>query len=272
MNSKVLVVLIAVCCLVVVPFLMVSDSSDATDLPSCDESYQLVNKTYYTNSSSESYSLNDLSGNYAYIIGASYMQGNLTVDTSGCPSWITYQCYSSRYDVTFTISPGAVCDDTYWMLFSCFGGSANILITFDITVLDSGSVIPDTNYKTFVLKLDTNGGSQFSDIAYQSTISTHTFDLSDVTPTRDGYTFKGWSDSSAGLTLIVSNVWTLTITDDSDSIQDTLYAVWEKNQEGGLTIYTVWDDIVELFSEPLVDIFVIIVGLGVALFIRSRRY
>jgi len=75
--------------------------------------------------------------------------------------------------------------------------------------------------KTFKLSFNTSGGKDITPITdVEGTI----IDLSDYTPTRSGYKFKGWY-SDSDLTQIVTSV---TLTQDI-----TVYAKWEKSEGGG---------------------------------------
>jgi len=266
-----LVALLSVCILALIP-LALSESSEGATLPACDESFEVVNKTYYTNSPVDSFWLTDLSGGnyYATLIWGSYGQGNCTIDRSGAPAWITFDIFSSRADVKITITPGAVCDDTFWIMFKCFG-SDKILLTFKIRVLDSGhGVIPAENLKTFVLKFDTAGGSRIGDMSAQSTTTSHTFNLDNVQkPTRDGYKFLGWSSDDSGLSMLMSPSYPMSITDGSNYITKTLYALWEK-EDRHIIIPTIWDDLFALLTEPMVIIGLVVMMLSSAVFIRSR--
>lgn len=62
----------------------------------------------------------------------------------------------------------------------------------------------------------------------QSSLS-HTFTISNVEPTRDGYTFKGWSNTAGGeVDYVADSVYPMKATQSSPSVEATLYAVWEE--------------------------------------------
>lgn len=260
---------------------LVSDDSEGAPLPEHHASMVALHKTYYTNSASESFWLTEVNGQegaaFGEIIGTSYYQGTLSVDRSGAPSWINYDFVYSRHDVRFTISPGAPIDDTFWILFNVGNGRMLLLVLFEITVIDSGSVIPDENYKTFTLKFDTNGGTVISDYSVQSLDTTYTFDLSAIsTPARTGFKFVGWSTDNSGQTVLINSTWTLVITNGSNAVSGTLYAVYESSSSSDddklvIPMDSVYDMLVELFSNT--TLLVILAGglLGVAVLFRIFR-
>ena len=101
---------------------------------------------------------------------------------------------------------------------------------------------PTTYNYSFTLNYDVNGGDESSKPVsqpYTAEPSTevslsHTFTISNVEPTREGYTFKGWSDTRDGTVSGLTEI-TLTATKDAPNATKTLYAVWEKNAPNGPT-------------------------------------
>jgi len=276
MNYRVLLAVILLLSGIGISVCAVADGSDADsvpDQPSYDYSYCAITGTYYQDSSSVSFYLSNMgqdASGYATLIGGSHMQGNLTVDDSGLPSWITYTLYSNRYDVSFTISPGAECDDVFWVLFSCFGGDDKILITFDINVIDDGSgVINGDDLNIFTLYFDSNGGSSVSTMSAQSSGSSYAFNLSSAEPTRSGYKFVGWSSVDDSTVSDVGSSWILTLSGSSTTVTDTLYAIWEVSEDWTI-IYTIWDYLCELLNDPLFLMFIVGCFLVTCLFIRKR--
>ena len=278
MNVKLLsCVAVVVLCLCSVP--MVLDDSASADVPSqpdADVSLTVVSKTYLTDSPSESFHLldmGDLGREYVEageIIASSSHQGNLEIDASGLPSWISYHVpseYDLSNDVYFTVSPGAPCDETFWIWFDAYNGDTSIILLFDIVVEDSGSVIPTENY-TFVLNLNTNGGDPLGPLSAESKDRSHTFDISGCVPMRDGFSFKGWASDPNGEAMLSGSV-TVTISGDSSTASRTVYAVWEEN-DYSLTIPTFWDGLIELLSNPIILLLGLIMFLAVCLFIRNR--
>lgn len=94
-----------------------------------------------------------------------------------------------------------------------------------------------SNLWNFTLKYDANGGSGAPAEQTWGTnekyTKSHTFDIPNTTPTREDYTFMGWSDTKDGSatrqpggTCLVSQ----TVTGyNGGSVTKTLYAVWEEN-------------------------------------------
>lgn len=280
MNAKLFTLIISALAVMggVMGMVSMSEDSEGASLPGHNYSVTALHKSYYTNSPAESFYLASVGGNdvkaYAEMIGGSHMQGNLSVDRSGAPSWITYELFSNRYDVRFTVAPGAPVDDTFWILFNCMGGSVKILVLFDIEVIDSGSVIPDPDMNTFTLKFDTGGGSVVPNYSAETDADTYTFDLSKVDgPTRDGFKFTGWSSDSAGQSVIINNKWTMTIT-SGNTATATLYAVWEESEgpeDIWIPIKGVFDFLLEFFSNT--ELMMILGGglISVALVFRAIR-
>ena len=271
MNVKSLSVLAVVLC-IFTPIMFLSEGSDAESVPSqpdADFVATIVSKTYQTDSQSETFHILDMGGDfpaYAEIITGANTRGNLTVDDSGLPTWISYNVPDySGYDVYFTINPGAPCDEVFWILFDC--GGTRILFLFDIVVEDSGSVIPGDNH-TFTIVFNTNGGDPVTSLSAESKDTSHTFDISGVTATRDGYTFKGWAADPNGEAMISGSV-TVSLSGDSTTASRTVYAVWEEN-DYSLTIPTFWDGLIELLSNPIILLLGLIMFLAVCLFIRNR--
>ncbi len=247
---------------------LVMDSEGATvpDQPSHTDSLSMPSMSFTQSSSAVSMYLSEYYGDYATVIGGAYMQGNLTINDNGLPSWITYTLYSNRYDIRFTITPGSECNETFWILFSCY--DMRILITFPITIIDDGGgVIPDDDQNTYILAFDTQGGSSVSPMISYTSSNLHTFDISDVRSERTGYKFLGWSTVANASTVNVVNSWTLSVSGSETSDSYTLYAVWEKSR---VTIPTVWSEFAKALSNPVVLLVLVITFLAVCLFIRSR--
>lgn len=131
---------------------------------------------------------------YNSAVGAAY-RGELWV--TGTPT----ENASGTYEVVYKNSPTASSE-------SSVTGSINIT---------GGS-------KTFTLSYNANGGSGApSTQTYTGTGSSHTFTISKTEPTRNGYSFEGWSTSSSGSATYQPG-GSISVTGTT-----TLYAVWEEN-------------------------------------------
>lgn len=238
----------------------VPDQPDHTDLVT------MPSMEFTQSSSAVSYYLSDYYGDYATLIGGAYMQSSLTINDNGLPSWITYTLYSNRYDIRFTITPGADCDEDFWVLFSCF--DMDILIVFPVTVIDDGTgVISDDDQYCYILTFDTQGGSSVSPMISYTTSTTHTFDISEVSSEMSGYSLKGWSTVADSDTVNVADSWILTASSSNMTESYTLYAVWE---ESSIVFPNLWSDLSEVLSDPTVLILILITFLAACLFVRSR--
>ena len=96
---------------------------------------------------------------------------------------------------------------------------------------------PTTYNYSFTLNYDVNGGDERSKPASQPYTAepsaeaslSHAFTISSTVPTREGYTFQGWSDTAdGGVNYTAGGSYTMNATKDSPSAEATLYAVWEE--------------------------------------------
>ena len=89
-------------------------------------------------------------------------------------------------------------------------------------VIDGQSVYTSTNQEipTYTLEYDTGGGTT---IPSEAVTAGNKLTLSSVTPTKSGYTFKGWSTSSTATVASYHPGQTITVDQNTK-----LYAVWEK--------------------------------------------
>ena len=106
---------------------------------------------------------------------------------------------------------------------------------------------PTTYNYSFTLNYDVNGGGESSKPASQSHTAessteaslSHTFTISSTVPTREGYTFKGWSDTAdGGVNYTAGGSYTMNATKDSPNPAATLYAVWEEEEITYTVTYT----------------------------------
>ena len=108
------------------------------------------------------------------------------------------------------------------------GATGTYTVTWSIsgssTVDYTGSINITGGSKTFTLNYNANGGSGApSAQTYTGTGSSHTFTISSTEPTKNGYSFEGWSTSSSGSATYQPG-GRISVTGTT-----TLYAVWEKN-------------------------------------------
>lgn len=95
------------------------------------------------------------------------------------------------------------------------------------------AVWQEGNYHVFNLIYDMKGGTpQISTDSYQGSVSTtsHLFTISSAIPTKTGYDFLGWSDSSAATTVNYNRGDNIRVYWDvsTDTGDKTLYAVWQE--------------------------------------------
>ncbi|MBR4685938.1 MAG: InlB B-repeat-containing protein [Candidatus Methanomethylophilaceae archaeon] len=110
---------------------------------------------------------------------------------------------------------------TYYISFTDWTTEDDLFtVSFQVTAASA------TQY-TCYLYYDANGGSGApSTQSYTGTsTSSHSFTISSSTPTKSGYTFKGWATSSSASTASYSAGGTISVGYNSSK---TLYAVWEQ--------------------------------------------
>jgi uncharacterized repeat protein (TIGR02543 family) len=126
------------------------------------------------------------------------------------------------------------------------------MVTIDETWGDSSTVYFKWTPIEYTVTFDPNEGSvdpTSKDVTYDSVYG----DL--PVPTRDGYGFKGWYTALENGTEVKSD----TVMKNAGA--QTLYAIWEENDDGGISIGIVIGGIVGVIA---------VAGAGVFLFMRSR--
>lgn len=91
----------------------------------------------------------------------------------------------------------------------------------------------------YVLNYDANGG-ELTPASEKKTVDSTTCTFNLPTPTREGYTFKGWAESADAKTGITGSCtlnWAEGYGSADNPVSKTLYAVWEEDVED--TTYTV---------------------------------
>lgn len=147
-------------------------------------------------------------------------------------TWWNYLQYDSEFTADYNKNTinllnnyvKLLSDDTYTLTFTFYSGQ---VLEYKITVKDSkitsSQVSTTTTSKKYTLKLNVNGGKKLSTSSITVTSGDKYGTL--PTPTRKGYTFKGWYTKKNGGTKITKSS-TVTITKNT-----TLYAHWSKNSK-----------------------------------------
>ncbi len=225
------------------------------------------------------------------------------VEDSCLPSWITWDAFysdkdhisieTSTFEITIRPALQQVADNTvgnYWIWFECrvpdgFGTAIDTyLIKFTVHVdWDGGVIIPET-YSEFILRLDYGipGGANNKTMRITTGVDVQEvrFVVKDLDVVREGYTFKGWSQTSGSsstdigdefpVNVNMSNVRT-TVDDNGCKVHEiTIYAVWELVEED-IILPDFLGDLLDLLSDPAVLILVLVTVFGVAFIVRMRR-
>ena len=97
----------------------------------------------------------------------------------------------------------------------------------------------------YVLNYNTQGGSAISTTRCSKAETAATLNVTSTIPTKDGYTFMGWAETSDATTATykggepVMLEWREGLGSAENPVSKTLYAVWEKDDENQDTTYTV---------------------------------
>lgn len=219
--------------------------------------------------------------------------------TDACvPSWINATIvdddgvYGEQHEgIIITIMPALqqVSEDThgdYWIYYSMTQSGPGIttntktyLFTFSVDVEWAGGVIVPDTYNRFVVNWDYGNGYVVSTtpVTVASNVTSLSFPIPSDAPSRDGKVFVGFSASRDGSVIDAASVVVHTGDSNVVAVEDgsggmvytaTFYAVWETQ---GLVIPTFWDGLIELFSDPMVLLFMAVMFLAVCLFIRNRN-
>ena len=153
------------------------------------------------------------------------------VDTSGATKTYTY---TKTYTVTIDPTDDAVAGKDYYPL----NGPTTLTVKDsnqnDVTInfpIPAGKVtFPEPEKYTYTLSYDANGGDNApsTDTASNVTEESHKFTVSDQKPTRSGYTFLGWADTSSATEATIKAGDEVTATKDAPN--KTIYAVWQQNK------------------------------------------
>ena len=96
----------------------------------------------------------------------------------------------------------------------------------------TGSVRPAATQYTYTLHYDANGGSGAPPSQSVTSSEFHVWvPISEIIPTRDGYTFKGWANSRTGKPIYGGNGGhTSCLVVHGQGMSTTIYAIWERKQ------------------------------------------
>ncbi|MBR6214438.1 MAG: InlB B-repeat-containing protein [Candidatus Methanomethylophilaceae archaeon] len=223
MNSKILgLALLAVALVFVGCAVMESDDSDALDNGSANMTVQKGSSSTYTWAQACPSMAMKSSYDNRYFYQHNITTGvgtSSSVSDGSTVSGITVSWNSSGLTLSASSSVTA---RTYYLIFSDWTTEDDsFTVSFQVTAASA------TQY-TCYLKYNANGGSGApSDQSYTGTsTSNHTFTISSTTPSKSGYTFKGWATSSSATSAGYQPGGTISVGYKSTK---TLYAVWEEN-------------------------------------------
>ncbi len=238
----------------------------------------------------------------AYLVNRadSGNSGYSYVESHCLPSWISWNVTSAygNYEsakLTIAISPALqqVSEDThgdYWIHFRCTYPNvfdtevSTFLIKIHLDVQWNGSVIvQDQVHHTYALTFDSLGGSVCQTYYWQVLASDdtgmHFFDTTSANPTKEGFSFKGWStvngdnqpnDVSDDFPLIAANADSVNSSDPLNIVYSkTVYAIWEEASYQDLP--DMLRDIVSLLSNPAVLAIIFVLVIVIAYVVRIRR-
>ena len=222
MNNKILALALMVVALAFVGCaVMESDDSDALDNGSASMTVQKGSSATYTWAQAcPSMAMRSSYDNryfYQHDIGIGVGTSS-GVGDGATVSGITVTFNSSGLTISASSSVTA---RTYYISFTDWTTEEDVFtVSFQVTAASA------TQY-TCYLYYDANGGSGApSTQSYTGTsTSSHSFTISSSTPTKSGYTFKGWATSSSASTASYSAGGTISVGYNSSK---TLYAVWEQ--------------------------------------------
>lgn len=151
----------------------------------------------------------------------------LRSSSGGKDTWHSLTPYKGSID-TFTVKHDRDGNATIYCgaVGLLYAQSTSVTAKFlDSTTHRSGCQATITETAPYSITYDANGGSGAPES--QPIYATYDYDLSTAEPTRDGYTFLGWSTSSTATTATYSPGQNVTPNDNL-----ALYAVWESNFSG----------------------------------------
>ncbi len=290
---------------------IVLQASDAQDVnyvqpPSADETFMITMTNLKSDDPTQTvvYSSDSSSAQFfmAYTVyrAESGHTGFSCTETHCLPSWIQWSVAARGNNpeaarLTVSISPALqqVAEDThgdYWIHFRCeypnvfSTEECSFLIKIHLDIRWNGSVIVQENvYHTYALTFDSLGGSVSQTYYWQVLASLdtgiHYFDTTTVAPTKEGFSFRGWStvngdsqpsDVSDDFPLIASNADSVNSSDPLNIVYSkTVYAIWD--EESFQDLPDMLRDIVSLLSNPAVLSIIFVLVIAIAYVVRIRR-
>lgn len=185
-----------------------------------------------------SYKINSSSSETTYMLNAS--TGSVTRDVgSGGYLYVTAITYEDGYTYPVIATDQTSTPYSSFTMINSSGGWSDHYISAPSgggtrTVNISATYAPTYYYR---IKAYANGGTfpsgteTYNSAIYSTTDSYVTYNLGNIsTPTRSGYTFKGWGSSASATTVYGSTVsFTASSTSDNYPTVKEVYAVWQKN-------------------------------------------
>ena len=179
------------------------------------------------------------SGNWYHIVPSSSSALNLNPFTDTGENGAAIKLYPSSYEAgndqhwgLERVDGGYVIRNIKWpnMVLASVGGSVK-LQTYNSSRNQVWALISTSGNKTYTVSYDANGGT--GSPAPQTKKSDTALVLSTTAPTREGYTFDGWSTSSSatGAQYKAGDIFTV----NADTV---LYAVWEKAPVNETTVHS----------------------------------
>lgn len=189
-----------------------------------------------------SYKINSASSETTYMLNAS--TGSVTRDVgSGGYLYVTAITYEDGYTYPVIATDQTSTPYSSFTMINSSGGWSDHYISAPSgggtrTVNISATYAPTYYYR---IKAYANGGTfssgaeTYNSAIYSTTDSHVTYNLSNIsTPTRSGYTFKGWGASSTATTVYGSTVsFAVSSTSDNYPTVKEVYAVWEQETYSG---------------------------------------
>lgn len=227
-------------------------------------------------------------------------RGYSCTSESCLPSWITWDAFystpsnaeTSTFEITIRPALQQVSENTvgdYWIWFECTHPQGlgtrtdTYLIEFTVNVdWDGGVIVPDT-YSEFILRLDYGipGGTNNKTLRIIADAGTEEvrFTVRDMGVVRDGYSFRGWSQTSGSSSSDIGDEFPMnihmagvstTVNDDGCEVHETtIHAVWEPAPSDD-SILDPLREVLDILGNPAVLGLILLLVFGFALIVRIR--